>query len=93
VCARRLLQCGKLRRRSRQVDVDKNCHQAKPRHCFDEDVLSFAVSLVPEDTDARCIAVWSRQRGYQSGPEHIAHYRNDRNGIRHLLKGAYCIIP
>jgi hypothetical protein len=65
----------------------------KAWHCFDEYVLPFAVSLVREDTDARCIAVWPRQRGYQSGPEHIAHYRNDRNSFRCLLNGAYCFIP
>jgi hypothetical protein len=44
----------------------------KPWNCFDQEVLSFAVSLGHEDTDARCIALWPRQRGHQSRPEHIA---------------------
>ena len=86
------LQCVKLRSAC-VVDILEDCHQAKPWHCFDQDVLSFAVSLVREDTDARCIAVWPRQRGYQSGPQHIDYDRDDRNGFRRLLNGASCFVP
>jgi hypothetical protein len=88
---RRLLQGVKLRSLFVKIDIGKDCYQAKARHCFDEDILSFAVSL--EDTDARCIAVWPRHRGYQSGPQHISYLPNDRNGFRRLLNGAYCFIP
>jgi hypothetical protein len=87
------LQCVKLRSVCVGVDIDKNCHQAKPWHCFDQDVLPFAVSLVHEDADARRIAVWPRQRGHQSGPKHVAYDRNDRNAFRRLLNGANCFIP
>src|SRR4029077_18015937 len=85
VCVRRFLQGVKLRSIYVEIDIGKDCHQAKAWHCFDEDVLSFAVRLVPEDTDARCIAVWPRQRGYQSGPQQIGSDRDDRNGFRRLL--------
>jgi hypothetical protein len=57
------------------------------------DVLPFAVSLGREDTDARSIAFWPRQRGHQSGPKHIAHNRNDWNGFRRLLKGENVLFP
>ena len=77
----------------RVIDIGKDRHQAKPWHCFDQDVLSFAVSLGREDTDACCIAVWPRQRVHESGPEHIACDRNDRNGLRRLLNGANCFVP
>ena len=89
---RRLLQCVNLRSLC-EIDIGKDCHQAKAWHCFDEDVLSFAVKLVREHTDARCIAVWPRQRGYQSGPQQIGSNRDDRNYFRRLLNGAYCFIP
>jgi hypothetical protein len=66
VRARRLLQAIELCS-AREIDIDKNCHQAKAWHCFDQDVLSFTVSLKCEDTDTRRIAVWPRQRFHEAG--------------------------
>jgi hypothetical protein len=74
-------------------DIHKDCHQAKPWHCFDQDVLSFTVSLEYEDTDARRISLWLRQRFHEAGPEQIASDRNNRDGFCRLLKGANCTIP
>jgi hypothetical protein len=54
VCARRPLQCVKLRSLC-GIDIGEDCRQTKPRHCLDQDILSFAFSLFREDTDARCI--------------------------------------
>ncbi len=51
-----------LKLHSRPVGVGEGYHPAKSWHHFDQDVLSFAFSLEREDADARCIAVWSRQR-------------------------------
>jgi len=31
---------------------------------FDQNILTFAVGVAREDTDARCIAVWPPQRGH-----------------------------
>jgi hypothetical protein len=90
--ARRLLQLIKPRRTCVAV-IGKGCHQAKPWNCFDQEVLSFAVSLGREDTDARCIALWPRQRGHQSRPEHIAYDCNDRYRLCRLLEDANCFIP
>ena len=62
-------------------------------HCFDQNVLSLAVTLAHEDTDPRCIAVWPRQRVYEAGRKQIVCKRNNRNGFRRLLNGANCFIP
>jgi hypothetical protein len=53
--ARRFLQCVELHKLC-VVDIDKDRHQPKPWHCFDQDVLSFAVSLARKNTDACDIA-------------------------------------
>jgi hypothetical protein len=45
LCVRRLLQCVKLRSLC-EIDIGKDCHQAKAWHCFDQDVLSFAVKEI-----------------------------------------------
>jgi len=92
VYVRRLLQGVKLRSAC-EVDINEKRHQAKPWHCFDQDVLSFTVSLECEETDARCIALWPRQRGHQARPEHIAYDRNDRYRLCRLLEDANCFIP
>ena len=65
--------------------ISKGRHPAKPWHYFDQDVLSFAVTLAPEDIDACCIAVRSRHRVHEAGPEHIICDRNDRDRLRRLL--------
>jgi len=83
------LQCVKLRRCA--VDIGKGRHPAKPRHCFDQNFLSFAVKVDREDADARSIAVWPRQRFHVAGPEQIVYERNNRNCLRRLLHGANCL--
>jgi hypothetical protein len=92
VRACRFLQCLKLRNVC-VFDIGKDCHQAKPWHCFDQDVLPFAVVFTRENADASCIAFWPRQRGHQSGPQHVAYDRNDRYRLRRLLEYANCFIP
>ena len=61
-CTRCLLQFIQLRaaRSAYDVDIDKDSHQAQPWHCFDQDVLSFAVVFTREDADASRIALWPR---------------------------------
>jgi hypothetical protein len=43
-------------------------------------------SGTPEHTDARCIAVWSRQRGYQSGLQAAVSLKakTSRSNIAHM---------
>jgi hypothetical protein len=67
-----LLQCVKLCRCVLDVIGDKSRHLAKPWHCFDQDVLSFAVEVDREDADARCIAIGLRQRVHETILKHIA---------------------
>jgi hypothetical protein len=90
VCARRLLQCLKLRRCT--VHVCKGRQSSKSRHCFDQKVLSFSVKVDREVVYARGIALRPRQRLHEAGPKQIVHYRNNRNCLGRLLRGASCFI-
>ena len=75
------------------VGICKDGHSAKRWHCFDQELLSFAVEFGRENTQARCVAVWARQRVHQTGAEHVVCNRKDWNSFCRLLCGADCQIP
>jgi len=85
VCARRFPQRVKLRRCI--IDIRKGRHPANPRHCFNQNLLSFAVKVDREDADARSISIRTRQRSHLAGPQHIVYQRNNRNCLGRLLRG------
>lgn len=86
------MERAKFRIRCR-VGVSQGRHAAKSRNGFDQEFLPFSVKLGREDTDARCVAIGSRQRVDQSFPDHIVRDADDRNRFGRLLRGTGSYTP